>query len=123
MTETKYNMETGLPLASFTRLNGLLQTTPDGKPSYVLFDELGRPELMEWHDQGELHRDGAAAIVHFNPENNIHTLEVYYTHGVERDAHDGPFRVWRDGTTGKITKKEFSVEIGSRKSVNPPSPS
>lgn len=106
-TETQYNMDTGLPVVSFTKLNGILQATPDGKPSYVLFDEYGRPEMMQWHDLGEVHREEAPATIYIDPETEVHTLEAFYIRGNERPKDQGPCRIWRDADTGKVTREEF----------------
>lgn len=122
-TETKYNMETGLPLASFTRLNGLKQAPPDGSPSYTLYDELGRPKMMQWHDQGELHREDAGASIYIDPETSVHVGEHFFLHGRERPAHLGPFWICRDSTTGKVTETEYKGGSARPRKAKPPSPS
>ncbi|MDA5556048.1 hypothetical protein [Shimia sp. MMG029] len=107
-TETRYSKSTGLPLVSFTRLNGLLHATPDDQPSYVLYDELGRPKLMQWHHEDELHRDGAGAMIYIDPETQVHTNEGFYTMGQPRDRSFGPHIVSRDHITGVITELRYA---------------
>ena len=105
VTETKYNPVTKLPLVSFTRFNGLLQATPDDKPSYVLFDEEGRPKLMEWHDRDELHREGAGAAIEVDPETGVHTCESFYLDGQPRAPSLGPLHILRDRSTGEVIRE------------------
>lgn len=107
-TETRYSKETGQPCVSFTRLNGLLHSPPDGTPSYVLFDAQGRATLLKWHHQDQLHREGAAATIYVEPTTGVHTFEVFYSHGQPRARHLGPYRVYRDRLTGEVTKQQFS---------------
>lgn len=122
-TETKYNMETGLPLVKFVRLGGLLQSPPDGSPSYTLYDEQGRIKLMKWHDQDQLHREGAGATIHVDPETKVHTFEVFYTDGHPRKRDIGPFRILRDRASGEITREQFLGDPDFPNKAKPPSPS
>jgi hypothetical protein len=117
VTETKYDPVTKHPLVSFTYLNGLLQATPDDEPSYVLYDEQGRPKLMEWHDQGEVHREGVGAVIEIDPDTNVHTFEDFYANGRPRERALGPCRIVRDRITGEITRELFEGD-----SLFPPEP-
>ncbi|GAA6207883.1 hypothetical protein NBRC116601_11760 [Cognatishimia sp. WU-CL00825] len=122
VTETKYNMDTGMPLASFTRLNGLLHAPPNGKPSYTLFDEYGRPEMMQWHVYDELHRENGGATVYIDPETGVHTSEAFYFRGRIRPRNLGPCQIIRDKFTGEVTDKRFAGDPVSENSVNFQSP-
>lgn len=106
-TRTKYNPVTKLPVAKFRYLNGLLQATPDDKPSYILYDEKGRPKLMEWHDKDELHREDAAAAIDIDPDTGVHTCESFYWQGRPREKHLGPFHIVRDRLTGEVRQTLF----------------
>ena len=117
ITETKWNKETGLPLVQFVKLNGLKHSPPDGSPSYILFDDLGRPKIMKWHNHDKLHRDKAGAWISIDPETKVHTTEAFFHHGRQREQHLGPSCIYRDPSTGDVFKTENTT------GTKPPSPS
>ncbi len=107
VTETVYNRETKLPVFMRVSLNGKSQTPPDGSPAEIQYDELGRPEIMRWLEQGVPHRLDGPSRLSINPENGIHIVETYSINGVPRDRHIGPSMIVRDRESGEITKQEF----------------
>ena len=122
-TETKYSVETGLPLVKFVRLNNVLQSPPDDTPSYTLYDEQGRVTLMKWHHQGQVHRNGAGAVIYVDPETKIHTSEGFYIEGQPRRRSLGPYIISRDRMTGEVTREQFDGDPYFPATTKPPAPS
>ena len=120
ITETVYDQDTGLPRRQFTKLNGMLHSPPDGSPSYIGFVK-GLPQYKTWHRFDMEHReDGLPSSICVNLETGIHYCEVFRIDGKPRDPLDGPFRIFRDGRTGKITLEE-SYEEGLKRTQDTPS--
>ena len=104
VTETIYNRETRLPVYQRMLLGGALQAPPDGSPSEIHFDELGRPAHFAWHDQDKHHRIDGPALLSINPDNDVHILEDFVINGKYRSPSDGPYRIVRDKDSGEITE-------------------
>jgi hypothetical protein len=107
VTETKYSKETKLPVVQRTRLNDLLEAPPNGEPSEIIFDDLGRPLRLMWHQQNYPHRENAPAWIELNPENGVHVFEYFYTMGRHRERAAGPYRIVRDNETGEVVREVF----------------
>ena len=107
VTETIYDRETGLPVFQRTLLNGEQHTPPDGSPSEIGFDHLGRPERLEWREHGRRHRLNGPASIRINPENGVHVVESFLIEGKPRDPRFGPSRIVRDRHTGQIREQTF----------------
>lgn len=105
ITETRYHPETKLPVFRLTKLNGLLQAPPDGEPSEIGYDELGRERYLKWHDKGKLHREGASAYITLNPVNGIHRSEFFMEYGEQIDRQKGPYWIIRNPNTGEVERQ------------------
>lgn len=125
VTETTFNRKTGLPVFRRTSLNGALESPPDDSPSLVHYDELGRPDRMEWHRAGQWHRDPGPSVVYINPDNGVHVVERFEHYGVARDLTYSPSRIVRDRDSGEISNQYNDTALKSSKlppSQKPPSP-
>lgn len=107
VTETKYSKETKLPVIQRTRLNGLLEAPPNGEPSEIIFDDLGRPLRLMWHHQNYPHREDAPAWIELNPENGIHVSEYFFASGSRQEKTVGPYWIKRDSQTGAVVREVF----------------
>ena len=111
LTETAYDQETGVPIWQTTTFNGKRHAPPDGTPSYVVFDEQGRPKQLTWHAFDIEHRTNGPSTILLDPETNVHRVESYYVQGQPRDPTVGPYRVCRY-EDGEIWKEEFNTPSG-----------
>jgi len=103
ITEIVYDRETGLRRRQSTMLDGVRQSPPDDTPSHIVYDKQGRIKRMNWHRDGQKHRETGPASITINPENGIQTCEVFYLNGKLRNPSLGPCYVRRDEITGEIT--------------------
>lgn len=99
-----YDDETGVLRMQQIRLDGLLHSPPDGEASHIAWDELGRPIYMAWHKTNLRHRHDGPQSIYINPENGIHTDEIFRTNDIPRTKDIGPYVVRRNEDTGEITE-------------------
>ncbi|WP_144435942.1 hypothetical protein [Roseibium album] len=81
------------------------EAPPDGSASEITFDDKGRPLDLGWHSKDLAHREGAAASIRVNPENGVHIVEQFRTHGKYPARSFGYSVIVRDSETGRITNK------------------
>lgn len=109
LTETVYDRATGLPRRQRTTLNGLRHAPPDGSPSEIRFDDLGRPYQLWWHEFDLEHNFSGPSSVLLHLGTKTHQAEVYCLEGRPRPKEFGPYMVRRD-KEGRIWSEEFVDE-------------
>lgn len=106
VTEAVHEPGTGRLFYQLTKLNGLKHAPPDGSPSYVARDDLGRT-TYEWHAFDKEHRIDGPAIIITRPNSHTPMTEEYVLHGKPRPSEQGPYRIRRD-EDGGIWQEEFA---------------
>lgn len=122
--EIGYDRETDLPRVMTIKSNGMLQSPPDGRPSFVRFNEQGRPSMMEWHEADDLHNERGPSRVWINPENGVEYEQEFHLFGEapidQKKPRKNPALIRRDKETGEVVETLYFTGKSMLKGPNPP---
>tara|TARA_R110002072_G_scaffold150788_2_gene299377 strand:+ start:13432 stop:13866 length:435 start_codon:yes stop_codon:yes gene_type:complete len=104
------NAATGIVKAEHWSLDGKGESPPGDRPSTTFYDDQGRPKMLIWKKNGLEHRENGPAHVVLDPVTGVHVQEHYVENG--RCHRDGrlPAQIYRDATTGEVTKLRYWVD-------------
>ncbi|WP_299870542.1 hypothetical protein [uncultured Hoeflea sp.] len=105
--EVRYDRQTKLPVFQRARLGNMRQDLPDGTPSEIGYDELGRIKYMARRLADEPHCEDGPAIVHVDPETGVHVSELFFLQGNPYPAERGPKHITRHSQTGEIVDEFY----------------
>lgn len=101
---------TGKPRWLTVRLGGKLQSPPDDRPAWIVYDSMGRPTLIAWYHENLYHRATGPALQRIDPETQIITYEEHRLHGRIHRPLPEPALIVRDPGTGAILQERFFVD-------------